>query len=200
MLILLDLSPSSIADREQKFQREFGQLRTPLSRHKLSGRPYALDNGCFTSFRFPTWRRMLDEAREQTPLFVCLPDVVGSAQRTIELFHHFKPMTDGLPRALVLQDGVENINIPWDDLDAVFVGGTDEFKLSRPAIAACKTAFMLGKWVHFGRVNTPDRLVSIVDVADSIDGSGLSKYDHMLKACLEAMDDHERQHDLSLQP
>jgi hypothetical protein len=37
---------------------------------------------------------------------------------------------------------------------------------------------------HVGRVNTAKRVRNWVGLADSIDGSGISRYDHMLEDCL----------------
>jgi hypothetical protein len=138
-----------------------------------------LDNGCFSEFREKTWRRMVKEAEYNRPLWVAMPDIVGDARRTVELFHQFAHVGD-VPRALVLQDGIGNVEIPWDKIDAVFVGGSDAFKIAPDAIHACKAAKMLGKWVHVGRVNTAARVRNWIGLADSIDGSGLCKYDHML--------------------
>jgi hypothetical protein len=42
----------------------------------------------------------------------------------------------------------------------------------------------LGKWVHVGRVNTVARVRNWIDLADSIDGSGISRFDHMLEDVL----------------
>ena len=187
MKIMLDLSGPQISDRERKFDMAFWQLRTPLSRHRLTGRPYGLDNGCFTKFRHKTWLRMLDEAKKTPPLFAALPDVVGDARRTLELFDQFRDLTNCVPRALVLQDGIGDHAIPWDDLAAVFVGGSNSFKINPECINACRAAKILGKWVHVGRVNGVGRLKNWVGLADSIDGSGISKYDHMLKDLVEVM-------------
>lgn len=196
MKIMLDLGPTMISDREKKFGIDFFQLRTPLSRNRLTGRPYGLDNGCFTKFRRATWMRMLDEAREVQPIFAALPDVVGDARRTLELFSQFEEITEGIPRALVLQDGIGNFSIPWDRIAAVFVGGSDSFKISAECMNACKAAKILDKWIHVGRVNTVERLGQWVQIADSIDGSGISKYDHMLAAMVDYLKAEERQADL----
>jgi hypothetical protein len=67
---------------------------------------------------------------------------------------------------------------------AVFIGGTDRFKHSPEAVRAAQTAKMLDKWVHVGRVNTPARVRNWLGLADSIDGSGLSRFDHMLEDVL----------------
>jgi hypothetical protein len=89
----------------------------------------------------------------------------------------------------VLQNGVEHTFIPWDDVAAVFVGGDDAFKYSEIAMRAARTAKMLGKWVHVGRVNTAKRVRNWIGLADSIDGSGMSRYDHMLEAGTAAAKD-----------
>ncbi len=187
MKILLDCSPKKIAEYTERYGYDFGQLRTPLTGNKIAACPWALDNGCFTTFDRPKWERMLVEAEESRPLFVTLPDIVGDAVRTLDLFDAFKVTTSGLPRALVLQDGIGNHRIPWDDLTTVFVGGSDKFKISAEAVNAAKTAKMLGKWVHVGRVNEPKRLLNWLELGDSCDGSGLSRFDHMLETVLHTL-------------
>ena len=185
MKILLDLSPAMIAERRERYEFDFWQLRTPLTKYaRAVGIPYALDNGCFAEFREETWERLLDEADRDRPLFVTLPDIVGDAQRTAELFEIFWTRTQELPRALVLQDGIERVRIPWNDIKAVFIGGSDQFKYSQWAINAAVTAKRLGKWVHVGRVNTAARVRNWLGLADSIDGSGICRFDHMLEDVL----------------
>lgn len=173
--IMLDISPKRLAEQSAKHGIDFWQLRTPLTNYALSGRPYGLDNGCFKRFDRKAWERLLREAHVHRPVFVCLPDIVGDARRTLDLFEAFRPQTNGLPRALVLQDGIGQFAIPWEHLSAVFVGGSDAFKTSTEARNACRCARMLGKWVHVGRVNTPSRARYWRDIADSIDGSGISR-------------------------
>ena len=198
MKILLDNSPSSIAQYREKFGDVIWQLRTPLTGYKLAGVPYGLDNGAFTRFDERKWRKLVDEAREVKPLFVCLPDIVGSARRTLELFEAFKPATLGVPRALVLQDGIGDFAIPWTHLDAVFIGGSDKFKTSEEAFSAARTAKILGKWVHVGRVNTAKRVEQWIGVADSCDGSGMSRFDHMLEDVVRSISGENRQEMLAI--
>ena len=198
MKILLDKSPATIDQQRERFGDVIWQLRTPLTGYRLHGCPYGLDNGAFTQFDEAKWRRQLIEAREHRPLFVCLPDIVGSARRTLELFRHFAPVTVGLPRALVLQDGIGQFDLPWSQIDAVFVGGSDQFKVSTEAFDAARTAKLLGKWVHVGRVNTGKRVEQWVGVADSCDGSGMSQYDHMLTDVVRAIKGESKQEVLAL--
>jgi len=192
--LMLDLSPARIMELSEKHDHEFWQLRTPLTRYKLSGRPYGLDNGCFSTFHEQTWLTLVEEAREQKPVFVCLPDIVGSAQRTSELADFYMGKLNGLPRALVLQDGIEKVHIEWRYYSAVFVGGSDAFKSSKECYDAVKAAKMLGKWVHVGRVNTRQRLEQWIGTADSIDGSGLCRFDHMLNAIVPMLKGEDPQH------
>lgn len=196
MKIMLDCSPAKIAEYRKRHDFDFWQLRTPLTQYARATVPYGLDNGCFKKFQREIWERLLAEAQSDRPVFCCLPDIVGDAARTLELFEHFKAQTEGLPRALVLQDGVERTRIPWDDIAAVFIGGSDRFKTSPEAFAAAKTAAWLGKHIHIGRVNTPERAIAWIEWAAScdvdddditIDGSGISRYDHMLLAVLRAI-------------
>lgn len=196
MKIMLDKSPANIAERTQQFGYEFWQLRTPLTRYALAGVPYGLDNGCFKTFKRNEWMTLVQQAKETPPVFVCAPDVVGDARRTLELLPCFEKELQGLPIALVLQDGIGQLTIPWETISAVFVGGSDAFKISSEAFAACKAAKILNKWVHVGRVNTSARAEQWLGVADSIDGSGLSQYDHMLKDVLQVIQNEKLQGDL----
>lgn len=195
--IMLDCSPAKIREYTERYGVEFWQLRTPLTKYAVAGVPYGLDNGCFSTFHREVWDRLLNEAYDDEAglvRFVTLPDIVGDARRTLDLFECFKRHTNGLPRALVLQDGIGNHPISYDDVAAVFVGGSDAFKTSKEAWNACKAAKFLGKWVHVGRVNTIARVQHWLGMADSIDGSGVSRFDHMLEAVLEAISgDHPQQ-------
>ena len=193
MKIMLDISPRKLLEYRQKYNHDFWQLRTPLTKYGLAGVPYGLDNGCFKQFKKNDWLKLLRDAEEHRPVFVCLPDIVSDARRTLDLFEAFKSMTSSLPRALVLQDGIGNHQITWDDIEAVFIGGSDAFKIAPEAINAAKTAKMLDKWVHVGRVNTSARVRNWIGLADSIDGSGISRYDHMLEDVLKAINGEHQQ-------
>lgn len=188
--ILLDQSPSTIDRQSLRHGVQLWQLRTPLTRYAIHGAvPWALDNGCFGG-RLPSgWLPMLAEARAHPPLWATSPDVVGCARRTLELWPRFARAMIGIPRALVLQDGIGDHSIPWDEITAVFVGGTDRFKASAEARATAVAARMLGKWVHVGRVNSYSRARQWADLADSYDGSGISRdfRDHRIRDVLAAI-------------
>ena len=80
----------------------------------------------------------------------------------------------GFPAAFVIQDGATIDTIPWDDFDAVFIGGTTDFKLSDTALDIIRAAKDRGKWVHVGRVNSRRRFLRFSSIADSCDGTFLT--------------------------
>lgn len=195
---MLDCSPAKLLTYREQYARDFWQLRTPLTKYaRASGIPYGLDNGCYKQFEPVIWNRLLNEAEEDRPVFATMPDIVGDALRTLELFEHFKLKANDLPLALVIQDGIERVRIPWDDIAAVFIGGSTQFKHSREALAVVKTARLLGKWVHIGRVNTCARARNWVGLADSVDGSGMSRFDDRLHEVLAEIDGTHPQYRLT---
>lgn len=192
MIALLDTS-HDLAEAAQELGCPVEQLLTPLTRFKPQ-RPedfFAIDNGSFAKFDAKAFLSLLERERARKELcrFVAVTDVVGSARRTLELFERWSvlPELRGWPLALVAQDGQEDLEIPWDDIAAIFIGGTTEWKMSRHAAACIKAAKALGKWAHVGRVNTPARFEYFEDLgADSIDGTGLSRYSWMRRRIYQA--------------
>lgn len=186
MLVLLDTSQDlTVAAAELGCEVE--QLLTPLTRYKLQ-RPdsrFAIDNGAFSRFDGKAFDALLarEYERKQNCIFVCAPDVVGSARRTLEIFKRWEEKLKEWPIALVAQDGQQDLEIPWDSIKAIFIGGSTEFKMSVHTKQIVQCAKTLGKWVHVGRVNTPRRFKYFEEMgADSIDGTGLSRYSWMREA------------------
>lgn len=187
MLILLDTGPTqaAIAPSELGDGVQVAQLLTPLTNYAYRGGRFAIDNGAFSSFDAPAFLRLLDRMRPHAGdcMFVSCPDVVGSARRTLEVFDRWHHKLHGFPVALVCQDGQEDLEIPWDLIAAVFIGGSTEWKLSRHVEAIIAAAKTLDKWVHVGRVNTPERFAKFASLGvNSIDGSGIAQYSHMRHA------------------
>lgn len=186
MIALLD-NGQDLETCEAEVGLEVGQLLTPLTRYRLRepNRKWAIDNGAFAGFDAAAFLALLEREKHHQAdcLFVALPDVVGSARRTLEVFEHWKKRVPGWKRALVCQDGQESLTIPWDEIDAVFIGGSTKWKLSEHVIHIIKAAKAFGKWAHAGRVNDPERWKHFEDAgADSADGTGMSRYTHMRKA------------------
>jgi len=92
--------------------------------------------------------------------FATAPDVVGDAVATLARSAPFLPVIRalGYPAALVAQDGLEALEVPWESFDVLFLGGTTSWKLSRHAQALTAEALGRGVPVHMGRVNSLRRL------------------------------------------
>jgi hypothetical protein len=191
MKFLLDKSPVDFT-RKHKLYPDFiaGQLLTPLTRYKNAGVIYAIDNGAFTYFDAKGFSTLLEREKEHKDqcLFVTMPDVVRSGRRTLEIWKHGRDIVGDWPLALVAQDGIEDLEIPWNELSAVFIGGGDPWKDSCAVLDIVRTAKILKKHVHVGRVNTPQRFKIFNKAgADTCDGSGVAMYDHMLEKIISAV-------------
>lgn len=195
MIALLD-NGQDLAECEAEIGVPVGQLLTPLTRYRLRDpeRPWAIDNGGFAGLDIAAFTALLKrEAHHKDKcLFVAVPDIVASAQRTLELFAHFRPTLAGWPLALVCQDGQEAAPIPWDDIAAVFIGGSTLWKCSHHVEQIIKTGKLLGKHVHAGRVNDPQRWLHFERLGvDTADGTGLARYTHMRRAVASRADQIE---------
>ncbi len=181
MRLMLDQSLNQIHRLRDETGLEILQLRTPLTQYKSGYVKYGLDNGAFTLFKTRTFTRMAEAAVDDSRcLWIAIPDYPYCAYSTIGLFRHWKHVIKR-KRAFVLQNDIDRYAslIPWDEIVAVFVGGDDDFKESAAAVELAKEARDRGKWVHVGRVNTVRRLDFWEPYADSIDGSGIARFDHM---------------------
>ncbi len=108
--------------------------------------------------------------------FATAPDVVGDAAATLSRSAlMLRPIRNlGYPVALVAQDGLEHLPVPWNDLDALFIGGTTAWKLGPAAAGLATQARRRGLWVHLGRVNSLRRLRHAAAIGcDSADGTHL---------------------------
>jgi hypothetical protein len=166
---------------------EVGQLLTPLTRYQLRdpSRPWAIDNGAFANFDQAAFEALLarEHHHRERCLFVTVPDVVGSARRTLEVFEHWCPRLADWKLAFACQDGQEDLPIPWDCIAAVFIGGSSRFKDSPQAAQIVQAARAIGKWAHIGRVNHAARWLHFEKLgAHSIDGTGIARYTHMRHA------------------
>ena len=192
MKFLIDTSPAKLATIKSELVA--GQLLTPLTNYQNAKGVFAVDNGAFSGFDSAAFERLLlrNLKHKESCLFVTVPDIVGNARRTRELYFQFtqklfmKPWTDKW--SFVLQDGMEDFPIEWYAMRNLFVGGTNAFKDSSAAYDIVKTAKALDVPVHVGRVNTFKRYETYAALgADTCDGSGVAKYDWMLKEIEEKL-------------
>jgi hypothetical protein len=130
---------------------------------------YAIDNAAFKQFNERKFFKMLSAApKENPPLFVVCPDVVGCHDRTIALWHYYYPKIKpyGFPIAFVAQDGCTPDAIPAE-CDWIFIGGTTQWKMNniKPYIGL--------RPVHVGRVNAMHFVKYCESLGvTSIDGTG----------------------------
>jgi hypothetical protein len=159
-----------------------GYMLTPRTRYRpdLRTMPWAADNGRFsapqdyTDDKYLAW---LDTHERSTCLFATAPDVLCDWPATLAmsapLFPRIRAL--GYRAALVAQDGLTADDVPWGDFDALFIGGSTEWKLSEDAYAVARAARARGLWCHMGRVNSLRRLrAATVSRFDSVDGTGMA--------------------------
>lgn len=141
--------------------RRFGILTSPA--HKgiplgiCEGMDWAADNGVYSGVfdpeTYPCWLEAMQPYAE-TCLFVLAPDVVGDATATFRRYKDWAHTIKGLgfPVGYAAQDGIMQTGLPLA-FDALFVGGSTEFKLGAEALWAIQGAQRRGKHIHIGRVN-----------------------------------------------
>ena len=155
----------------------WGQILTPSSRARRPSplRLWAGDNEAFTKRfqwpRFYTWLKAFTPYKNEC-LFITVPDVVCDPIATREQFDHYSPIIRelGYPVAFVAQDGQEQMT--WPEFDALFIGGSTEWKLSTATDQCIQYAISKRKWVHIGRVNSQRRIKHFQVIgANSVDGT-----------------------------
>jgi hypothetical protein len=161
--------------------RHYNALPATIAR----GVPWAADNDCFQRLDAHAYYAMLDRLHHigGRCLFVAVPDVVADAYATARQFESWwtGAARRGLPVALVAQDGLEHMDrwmsMVWPRIDALFIGGSTDWKLGPAARAFVREAKRRGLWVHMGRVNSVKRIAYAAEIGcDSIDGTGWMRW------------------------
>lgn len=187
MKLFVCSTPLSIAAEVglDAYKENFGLLTTPRSGHTprtavALGIPWAMDNDAFSGFNATAFISLMRRYKGIPGCeWVAVPDVVGDARSTLKRFHMWKTSVKymGYKAALVAQDGLEHLPIPWDDFVCLFIGGSTEWKLSSTAARLAKEAKDRGKWIHMGRVNSGIRIRYAQNIGcDSCDGSGYARF------------------------
>jgi len=173
---------SAAAVKEAMAAGQLGFIDTPAQRNiRPAGLIWCADNGCFGE-GYPgdaKWFEWLEKHAHEAGncLFATAPDIVGDAAGTLARSAPFLPRIRalGYPAALVAQDGLEALQVPWDTFDVLFIGGSTEWKLGAAARALTAEAKARGKWVHMGRVNSGKRYRYAHSIGcDSVDGTYLT--------------------------
>ena len=147
--------------------------------HRL-GMVWGADNDGFGGVDGDAFIRMLEKIRgAEGCRFVAVPDVVFDAGSTLHQFASWQPVVAefGFPSALVTQDGMTAGDVPWRQVDAIFVGGSDAHKEGVEARSIVTEAQRRALWTHMGRVNTVRRLrLALKWGMDSVDGSSYAMF------------------------
>lgn len=162
--------------------RNVGRMVQPRALGRIAETPragflWAADNDCFQGFNQTRYLKMLAHVADVPGcLFITVPDVVGDSEATMRLFREWgETVAQVGPVGLVGQDGLTPQQVPWNDIQTLFIGGTTEWKLGEDARLLMKEATERGKWLHMGRVNSWRRVeYAKACGVDSIDGTQLS--------------------------
>lgn len=175
-------NPCGPAVKDAMLAGDLGFIDTPAQGNiRPAGVPWCADNGCYGKgypgdVKWLAWLEANAHAAADC-LFATAPDVVGDAAATLARSAPWLgPIRDlGYPAALVAQDGLEDLDVPWDTFDVLFIGGSTDWKLGPAVRELVREAKARGKWVHCGRVNSRKRLRLMAAIGcDSVDGTFLT--------------------------
>ena len=166
--------------KDEHGQSNMGLIIQPFTKHYLASNVlnnfdgFGIDNGMFTqagqkAFNGDTYEKMvkLALAQEKRELghfhFFTVPDEPFNWGETLNKFNAYRERVQklrdrGAPVAIVLQNGAKPGNVPWHDIDTLFIGGDDAYKTGPDAKACTQHAQKLGMNIHMGRVNTGKRM------------------------------------------
>lgn len=161
-----------------------GCMTTPAQGNVIpDGAEYACDNGKFGkgwpgADRWFEWLcNTVDRYGPERCLWAVAPDVPFDAAGTLaeSLPWLAKIRELGIPAAFAAQDGCDQLGVPWDDFDVLFLAGSTEWKIGPVAERLAREAKARGKQVHMGRVNSRLRLgIAEWFGCDSADGTYLA--------------------------
>jgi hypothetical protein len=161
-------SPSTPGVRNAMASGQLGAIMSPRQGNRLPDALFAIDNNCGPGKNgrpgsgYPGDNAYLhllgtladaDGADPCDPgtsscLFAVAPDVVGDAAATLRRSERILPLIryyTPFPAAFVAQDGLEHLDVPWDEFDALFTGGSTSWKLGPAARALAAQARQHGK-------------------------------------------------------
>lgn len=136
--------------------------------------PWMLDNGAFNGkWSEDIWQRRLEQLAPHTATCIgaVVPDVVADHAATLERWHAYAPFVKalGYKAAFATQQGATADNLPWAEIDVLFVGDSED-RRRRYCWPLIDEAKRRGLWVHVGRVNSVSAIARY-GMADSVDGT-----------------------------
>lgn len=150
-----------------------GQIRQPNSGNKIYSDLWAADNGCFNARFDPNIWEAWITSQPPTALWAVVPDVPLDHEETMVRWRKYLHIVKnaGFKAAFAAQD--DCMVIPWD-ADALFLGGSDAWKVGDEARALVDQAILRGIPAHMGRVNSYKRYkLAGTWGCDTVDGTFL---------------------------
>jgi hypothetical protein len=159
-------------------------MTTPAQGNRIpDGALYACDNGKFGkgwpgADRWFEWLcTTVDRYGPERCLWAVAPDVpfdaAGTLAESLPWLARIREL--GIPAAFAAQDGCDELGVPWDAFDVLFLAGSTEWKTGPVAEQLAREAKARGKTVHMGRVNSLARLRTAEWFGcDSADGTYLA--------------------------
>jgi len=119
----------------------------------------------------------------QNCIGIIVPDAPYNASQTLARFLRYRAIPEalGYRLAFATQDGMTPDMVPWSLFDAHFIGGSNAHKRGYEAEILATEAKRRGKWVHVGRVSSPDSWGKYWTWADSFDGTTFARGDSVAK-------------------
>ena len=198
--MLVNTRPSNLCVKEHN---NLGYLVTPFSHTKLQevkNKVYAIDNGAFAGLDEKKFMKIVNNYKNnKKEIFIAVPDIVGNHKETLKMFNNWRDILSDYNLGFVAQDGMTKNDIP-KEAQAVFIGGSTEFKLGKIAFEIIQIAKEKGLWVHMGRVNSLKRIKYAYESnVDSIDGTKYAMFDKVhLKKALDYISSLQKQIPLQL--
>lgn len=198
MLLLVNTRPANMCVKKHK---NLGLLVTPASRTKfddIDNYKYGIDNGAFKGLDEIAFMKIVNNFKNnKKELFLAVPDIVGNHIETLKLFYKWRDKLSDYKLAFVAQDGMTDKDIP-KEAQAIFIGGTTDYKLGKEAWKVIQKAKENNLWVHMGRVNSYKRIkYAFESNVDSVDGTQYAMFDKVyLKPALDFIETLENQRKL----
>ena len=173
-------NPSTPGVRDAMRRGLLSAIVTPAQGNQIDGiADWCADNGRFGRGwpGYARWGNWLRGLPQDGCAFAIAPDIPFNAAKTLRCagpaLRFIRRL--GFPAALAAQNGLENMVIPWDEFDVLFLGGDTAWKLGPAARQLAADAHAKGKRVHMGRVNSLRRLRYADAIGcDSADGTYLA--------------------------
>jgi len=176
---MIYLIPTGSENMKGMDKELFGCIRSPSGGNAWAiknGYKWAADCGAYTGEFYPEYYfKFLEDMLpwQETCLFAVCPDKWGDCDATLEMYNEYSDYIDdlGYPIAFVAQDGQENKKLPYG-MHTLFIGGTDEWRISEGPKRLIMLAHFMEYWVHVGRVNSEKAIKRwMLEGVDSVDGT-----------------------------